>query len=151
MTRSINAIKKIAEKVDTIYLQPETLEYKFDTRLDIAFPLLLQGDILLSNDNRVSFTHPEPLAIQIHVNLSYQWVDTTRAPRIHLNVNTTDEQISIPYGFYDSATKTNHIDKIFILNLTQNEPVTVSLVKDGGSNVIQMLKNSFISFKPLIN
>ena len=141
------AISKSIEPKQSVYLQKENVEHVFDDVLALEFPILKLGYVQVKN-NTVVCPDTDDIAVQININIQYQWVNCKRASRYHLVIETDEEQVRIPCGIYDTMN-INHLDKQFVLHLHRGERFHVRLEKDGRdlNDTIMIMKNSYILFK----
>ena len=134
----------------SIYMTTSDETVEFDNEIHLEFPVLMEGAVALRGG--VLQMSGDTAVIQLHLNLSYRWIDCTRASRYHLTITTPSKRTSIPCGLLDSLS-TCHLDKMVLLTIQTGDSLIITLTKDAqkDNNDSLLIENSsYISIKKLI-
>ena len=134
----------------SIYMTTSDETLEFDNVIFLEFPVLMEGLVAL-RDGIVHMSQ-DTAVIQLHVNVSYRWIDCTRASRYHLNIVTPSKHNSIPCGLLDTLN-TCHLDKMVLITIQRGENLNVFLTKDSqkdNNDKLLIENSSYISIKKLI-
>ena len=134
----------------SIYMSTSDETVEFDNVIYLDFPLLMEGTVALRGG--ALHMSGDTAVVQLHVNVSYKWIDCTRASRYHLNIITPSKHNSIPCGLLDSLNMC-HLDKMVLLTIQKGESLRITLTKDAlkdNNDKLLIENSSYISIKLLI-
>ena len=137
----------------TLFIKNNTNTIVFDDTVNICFQDKYNStvDVIQLPSGSYIYTG-QRIKVFINVNLNYLWINQ-RPPRYSFIIKQNDNIITdMVLGVYDYPNKVNTISEKVIIDINQNDIITIYLKKniENESDFITINTNSFISFEKII-
>lgn len=148
--RMINNNAYINKVSKVIFVQAIDREYTYDDSIDLSFPKLKQ-DGAIDITNGIIKTGV-PTKVMIEINMFYTYSNTDFAPRYMISIYNNDILINNHpnLGTNDSVDTINNLYILSVIDVVNDDKIKIVMSKDTteiSTNVIKIMKNSFINFK----
>ena len=129
-----------------IFLSSEDIFTEFKDSYTFNFSKYSKSGSTDLNDGIYSGTSNK---LKINVNIVYQWINMSYAPRYNLEVvknNVVDKRRSL--GINDTYLNENIINEVFVINVRDGDKIEIRISKDNEElNFIRVENNAYLEFE----